>query len=80
MKEVKNITVLGAGAMGATIAAIAAEAGYKVTIRDIDNKFLDRHICKRPYFGYPNFSKSLPDYSKYDVDNNKKKSHIDLDY
>jgi len=42
MKEVKNITVLGAGAMGATIAAIAAEAGYKVTIRDVDNKFLDK--------------------------------------
>ena len=42
MKEVKNITVLGVGAMGATIAAIAAEAGYKVIIRDIDNKFLDK--------------------------------------
>ena len=41
MKEVKNITVLGAGAMGAQIAALAAEAGYKVTVRDIENKFLD---------------------------------------
>ena len=30
MKEVKNITVLGAGAMGATIAAIAAEAGAEI--------------------------------------------------
>ena len=28
MKEVKNITVLGAGAMGAQIAAVAVEAGY----------------------------------------------------
>ena len=42
MKEVKNITVLGAGAMGATIAALAAEAGYKVVVRDIENKFLDK--------------------------------------
>ena len=42
MKEIKNITVLGAGAMGATIAAIAVEAGYKVIVRDIDNKFLDK--------------------------------------
>ena len=42
MKEVKNITVLGAGAMGATIAAIAAEAGFKVIVRDVDNKFLDK--------------------------------------
>ena len=35
MKEVKNITVLGAGAMGGQIAALAAEAGYKVTVIDI---------------------------------------------
>jgi enoyl-CoA hydratase/3-hydroxyacyl-CoA dehydrogenase len=42
MKEVKNITVLGAGAMGATIASIAVEAGYTVTVRDIDTKFLDK--------------------------------------
>ena len=42
MKEVQNITVLGAGAMGAQIAAVAAEAGYKVVVRDIENKFLDR--------------------------------------
>jgi enoyl-CoA hydratase/3-hydroxyacyl-CoA dehydrogenase len=42
MKEVKNITVLGAGAMGAQIAAVAVEAGYKVVVRDIENKFLDK--------------------------------------
>ena len=42
MKEVKNITVLGAGAMGAQIAALAAEAGYKVTVRDIKQEFLDK--------------------------------------
>ena len=42
MKEIKNITVLGAGAMGAQIAALAAEAGYKVTVRDIETKFLDK--------------------------------------
>ena len=42
MREVKNITVLGAGAMGAQIAALAAEAGYFVVVRDIETKFLDR--------------------------------------
>ena len=42
MKEVKNITVLGAGAMGAQIAALAVEAGYNVTVRDIEQKFLDK--------------------------------------
>ena len=42
MKDIKNVTVLGAGAIGALIAALAAEAGYKVKIRDIEEKFLDR--------------------------------------
>ena len=42
MKKVKNVTVLGAGAMGAQIAALAAEAGFKVKIRDIEEKFLER--------------------------------------
>ncbi len=42
MKEIKNVTVLGAGSMGALIAALAAEAGYQVKIRDIEEKFLER--------------------------------------
>ncbi len=42
MKEVKNFVVLGAGAMGAQIAALAGEAGFNVTIRDIEDKFLQR--------------------------------------
>jgi enoyl-CoA hydratase/3-hydroxyacyl-CoA dehydrogenase len=42
MKEVKNVTVLGAGAMGAQIGALAAEAGYQVKIRDIEDRFLER--------------------------------------
>ena len=42
MKKIKNVTVLGAGAIGAQIAALAAEAGFNVTIRDIEDKFLER--------------------------------------
>ncbi|MBW2031400.1 MAG: enoyl-CoA hydratase/isomerase family protein [Deltaproteobacteria bacterium] len=42
MKEIKSIAVLGSGAMGAQIAALAAEAGFRVKVRDIDQKFLDR--------------------------------------
>ena len=42
MKKIKNVTVLGAGGMGAQIAALAAEAGYDVKVRDIEQKFLDR--------------------------------------
>jgi enoyl-CoA hydratase/3-hydroxyacyl-CoA dehydrogenase len=42
MKEIKNVTVLGAGAMGAQIAALAAEAGFNVKVRDIEERFLER--------------------------------------
>jgi enoyl-CoA hydratase/3-hydroxyacyl-CoA dehydrogenase len=42
MKEIRNVTVLGAGAMGAQIGALAAEAGYKVKIRDIEDRFLEK--------------------------------------
>ncbi len=34
MKEIRNIAVLGAGSIGAQIGALAAEAGFKVKIRD----------------------------------------------
>jgi enoyl-CoA hydratase/3-hydroxyacyl-CoA dehydrogenase len=42
MKDIKNVAVIGAGAMGAQIAALAAEAGYDVTVRDIEQKYLDK--------------------------------------
>jgi enoyl-CoA hydratase / 3-hydroxyacyl-CoA dehydrogenase len=42
MKEIKNFVVLGAGAMGAQIGALAAEAGFNVIIRDLQDKFLER--------------------------------------
>jgi enoyl-CoA hydratase/3-hydroxyacyl-CoA dehydrogenase len=42
MKEIKNIAVIGAGAIGAQIGALAAEAGFNVKIRDIEQRFLDR--------------------------------------
>jgi enoyl-CoA hydratase / 3-hydroxyacyl-CoA dehydrogenase len=42
MKKIKNIAVIGAGAMGAQIAALAAEAGFNVKVRDIEQRFLDK--------------------------------------
>jgi enoyl-CoA hydratase / 3-hydroxyacyl-CoA dehydrogenase len=42
MKEIKNFVVLGAGAMGAQIGALAAESGFNVKIRDIEDKFIQR--------------------------------------
>ncbi|MBN1191899.1 MAG: enoyl-CoA hydratase/isomerase family protein [Dehalococcoidales bacterium] len=42
MKEIKKFVVLGAGAMGAQIGALAAESGFDVTIRDLDEKYIER--------------------------------------
>ncbi len=42
MKKIQKVTVLGAGSMGAQIAALAAESGYNVICRDIEDKFLQR--------------------------------------
>jgi enoyl-CoA hydratase/3-hydroxyacyl-CoA dehydrogenase len=41
MKPIERITILGAGVMGHGIAQIAAQAGINVTIRDIEQSFLD---------------------------------------
>ncbi len=38
---IKNICVLGAGLMGNGIAQICAQAGYRVSLRDIEQRFLD---------------------------------------
>jgi 3-hydroxybutyryl-CoA dehydrogenase len=39
--EIKNICVLGAGLMGNGIAQVCAQAGYTVTMRDIEQRFVD---------------------------------------
>ncbi len=38
--EIKRICVLGAGLMGSGIAQVAAEAGYEVVMRDIEDRFV----------------------------------------
>lgn len=38
--EIKKIGVLGAGLMGSGIAQVAAEAGYEVAMRDIEDRFV----------------------------------------
>ena len=40
--SIKNITVLGSGIMGHGIAQVSAMADYKVVLRDIEQKFLDK--------------------------------------
>jgi len=48
---IKKICVLGAGLMGAGIAQVSAEAGYEVSIRDIEDRFVQGglNIIKKNY-------------------------------
>ena len=39
--EIKNVCVLGAGLMGNGIAQVCAQAGLNVTLRDIEQRFID---------------------------------------
>ncbi|NIP37334.1 MAG: 3-hydroxybutyryl-CoA dehydrogenase, partial [Thermoplasmata archaeon] len=38
--EIKKICVLGAGTMGAGIAQRAAQSGFQVSLRDIEDRFV----------------------------------------
>lgn len=42
--EISKIGVIGAGQMGAGIAQVAAQAGYEVVLRDLEQGFLDRGL------------------------------------
>ncbi|MRR14694.1 3-hydroxyacyl-CoA dehydrogenase family protein, partial [archaeon] len=39
--EIKKVCVLGAGLMGSGIVQVCAQAGYRVTMRDIEQRFID---------------------------------------
>jgi 3-hydroxybutyryl-CoA dehydrogenase len=43
--EIKKIAVLGAGLMGSGIAQVAAQAGFDVTLMDIEARFLDKGLA-----------------------------------
>lgn len=45
LENIRNICVVGAGVMGSGIAQVFAQAGYTVTMVDIDQKFLDRGMA-----------------------------------
>lgn len=42
--EIKNVSVIGAGAMGSGIAQVAAQAGYNVMMEDISEEILNRAL------------------------------------
>ena len=44
--SINKITVLGSGVMGHGIAQVSAMAGYQVTLRDIEQSFLDKAMEK----------------------------------
>lgn len=44
MKEIKKVAVMGAGDMGHGIAQVALMNGYKVALRDIEQKFIDKGV------------------------------------
>ncbi|HEY7570870.1 MAG TPA: 3-hydroxyacyl-CoA dehydrogenase family protein [Nitrososphaeraceae archaeon] len=46
MSTIKKVTVIGSGTMGHGIAQISAMAGYNISIRDVEQKFLDSAIDK----------------------------------
>ncbi|HET8925652.1 MAG TPA: 3-hydroxybutyryl-CoA dehydrogenase [Candidatus Acidoferrum sp.] len=44
INEIKTVAVLGAGTMGNGIAHVFARSGYKVILRDVEQRFLDRAL------------------------------------
>ncbi len=42
--EIKKVTVLGAGIMGAGIAQSSAQAGYEVVVRDVEDQFVENGL------------------------------------
>ena len=42
--EIRKVCVLGAGIMGAGIAQVAAEAGFEVRMRDIEDRFVEKGL------------------------------------
>ncbi|MGH9954128.1 MAG: 3-hydroxyacyl-CoA dehydrogenase family protein, partial [Nitrososphaeraceae archaeon] len=46
MDKMASVTVLGSGTMGHGIAQIAAMAGFKVLLRDVEQRFLDSAMDK----------------------------------
>ncbi|MGB5926045.1 MAG: 3-hydroxyacyl-CoA dehydrogenase NAD-binding domain-containing protein [Dehalococcoidia bacterium] len=46
VEDVKKVAVMGAGDMGHGIAEVALLAGYKVAMRDIEQRFVDRGLSR----------------------------------
>src|ERR1043165_8633514 len=45
MATIKKVGVLGCGLMGSGIAQVAAQAGYDVVVREVEQKYLDKGLA-----------------------------------
>ena len=68
MMNIKNLFVMGAGAMGSGITQVSVQAGYSVTIMDIKEEFITR--------GLDNIEKSLSRIVKKGGISEKEKARI----
>jgi enoyl-CoA hydratase/3-hydroxyacyl-CoA dehydrogenase len=66
VEDVKKIAVMGAGDMGHGIAEVALLAGYKVAMRDIEQRFVDRGLTR-----IKESLDKLTEKQKITADNNK---------
>jgi enoyl-CoA hydratase / 3-hydroxyacyl-CoA dehydrogenase len=46
LSNIRKITVIGSGTMGHGIAQVSAMAGYSISLRDVEQRFLDSAIAK----------------------------------
>jgi len=46
VEDIKKIAVMGAGDMGHGIAEVALLSGYKVALRDIEQRFVDKGLAR----------------------------------
>ncbi|MFZ0711962.1 MAG: 3-hydroxyacyl-CoA dehydrogenase NAD-binding domain-containing protein [Terrimicrobiaceae bacterium] len=42
MKEIQNVTIVGAGTMGHSLAQVFAQSGYKVRLNDVQEEILSK--------------------------------------
>ena len=55
--KIKTVGVVGAGSMGSGIANLAAISGYKVILRDVEQRFLDKGLTRINQFMEKSVSK-----------------------
>lgn len=61
---IKKLCVIGAGTMGAGIAQVAVEKGIEVTMRDVEDRFVEKGLATiRSFLGKKLEKESCPQIS-----------------